>query len=237
MFEVKKNLIVARYNESVDWIVDNRNLFNDVIIFNKGQPLDLLSDITVIDLPNIGRETHSYFYYLIRFYSNIKSDECYIFTQADPFDVSPNFLNKITDLNSNTSFPVALSDFSMDEPIVTVFWDIQSSGFPNKFPVGAYLHRMFYIDMSNGRNINLFNEHFFNGLHAARGDHLLFRSLKFYKNCMHMLPEMNNPIECHMFERLWQYIFNPIYLDWDTHYDKIRDQFVGNGHYYQNPIT
>ena len=57
---MKKNLIVARYQENIDWIFNNRDKFNDIFVFNKGSPLDDNSGIGEISRPNIGREAQTY---------------------------------------------------------------------------------------------------------------------------------------------------------------------------------
>ena len=79
------SLVVARYNEDVQWT----DAYQDIaIIYNKGPPLTVKS--RVIELPNIGREGHTYLHHIIENYGNMCNRQ--IFTQADPFTHNHTFL-------------------------------------------------------------------------------------------------------------------------------------------------
>ena len=62
---MKTKYIVARYNESIDWLnfaMDKR------VIFNKGEKLNIPNEILV---PNVGRESETYLRYIIENYDNL----------------------------------------------------------------------------------------------------------------------------------------------------------------------
>lgn len=77
----KLKFILARYMEDVSWAKDL-----DHVVIQKG-----------VDMPNIGREPASYFYYLIThdFKADPEGTE-YVFTQANPFDHVPDFLDQVS---------------------------------------------------------------------------------------------------------------------------------------------
>ncbi|CAF1528087.1 unnamed protein product, partial [Rotaria sordida] len=77
-------VIVARYNESVDWVHEWFGKAN-VVVYNKG-PILVDKDYEVISLPNIGRESHTYLQFVIDNYDNLP--EICFFTQCnlDHFD-------------------------------------------------------------------------------------------------------------------------------------------------------
>lgn len=52
------NIIVARYNENVEWTKQ----FKNVIIYNKGNKLN--GGYNQIFLDNVGREGHTYYKYI-----------------------------------------------------------------------------------------------------------------------------------------------------------------------------
>lgn len=62
-------IVVARYQESVDWL--DQEPFNkfSVICYNKGGPMD--SPHRTINLRNIGRCDHTYLYHIINNYENL----------------------------------------------------------------------------------------------------------------------------------------------------------------------
>jgi hypothetical protein len=83
------NIIVARYNENVEWTKQ----FKNVIIYNKGNKLN--GGYNQIFLDNVGREGHTYYRYIYDFYDDLK--DYIIFLQGNPFYHSPNI---ISDLNN-----------------------------------------------------------------------------------------------------------------------------------------
>ena len=69
-----QEIVIARYNENLEWI--NEEPFNrhPIIVYNKSDNYDFSkNNITqIINLPNIGRETHSYLYHIVKNYDNLK---------------------------------------------------------------------------------------------------------------------------------------------------------------------
>jgi len=66
-FDINKHtIVVARYNEDLDWIYPYRD---SVIIYNKGLD-DIIGFPNVIKLKNVGREGDTYLYHIINNYDN-----------------------------------------------------------------------------------------------------------------------------------------------------------------------
>ena len=80
-------IIVARYNEDVEWTKQ----FPNVIIYNKGEPLS--EEYNSIQLKNVGREGHTYYNYIYENYENL--DDYTIFLQGNPFEHSPNIIKNL----------------------------------------------------------------------------------------------------------------------------------------------
>ena len=79
-------LVIARYNENMDWL---NHFLNDskytIICYNKGSELLNLSEkISQIRLPNVGREAHTYLYHILTNYDNLT--DYTVFVQGNPFD-------------------------------------------------------------------------------------------------------------------------------------------------------
>lgn len=84
---MKELLVVARYNENLDWL---KTVKQDYIVYNKG-PDDLPDWMTnVVQLPNIGREEYAYLYYIYSNYDCLA--DRVIFCQAETTMHSPDFL-------------------------------------------------------------------------------------------------------------------------------------------------
>lgn len=89
-------LVVARYNESLDWIfdvlTDANNIVEHVYIYNKGRPVNIDNEnITVKNVPNVGREGDTYLRFIIDFFHKIPT-EGVVFLQGDPFEHAPDTL-------------------------------------------------------------------------------------------------------------------------------------------------
>ncbi len=89
-------LVVARYNESVEWTRDYPNK----IIYNKGDRSTIPEDLhhCVIDIPNVGRETHTILYHIINNYDNL--NDITVFSQGKYDDhMTTDEFNNLFNLN------------------------------------------------------------------------------------------------------------------------------------------
>lgn len=86
-------LVIARYKEDLEWISDVPDHFR-VVVYNKGPLIESLPALRRADVierrPNTGRESETYLHHL-RAHGDSDS-EWTIFTQGDPFEHSPDFL-------------------------------------------------------------------------------------------------------------------------------------------------
>jgi hypothetical protein len=88
---MKTEIVIARYNENLDWlkkIKKSKDL--KITVYNKGTA-DI--DVPFIPLPNIGRESHTYLYHIIKNYNNLADQT--IFCQGDSIFHSPGFLDLV----------------------------------------------------------------------------------------------------------------------------------------------
>jgi hypothetical protein len=93
-------IIVARFNENIDWIDNIGSIANHCIIYNKGFSLN--KKYPIIDIPNIpiyAREGTSILKYIIDNYNDLP--DYLFFIQADPFDHCFNFLDVFTYMIQN----------------------------------------------------------------------------------------------------------------------------------------
>ena len=71
-------IIIARYNENLDWLYKYKEF--KIIIYNKGENFNFKGESKIIDLPNIGRESHTWLHHIITNYE--KLDDVNIFLQG-----------------------------------------------------------------------------------------------------------------------------------------------------------
>lgn len=72
--------VIARYKEDISWVEQIPNKFHTKYeIIQKD-----------LDMPNVGREPSSFFFYIIKNYAQLRGD--YYFLQGYPFDHAPDVL-------------------------------------------------------------------------------------------------------------------------------------------------
>jgi hypothetical protein len=208
-------IVVARYNEDIEWITDNNK-----IIYNKGIPLNINNEVL---LENIGRESETYLRYIIDNYD--KLPEVVVFTQGNIKDHCRTnnihmdnmlFLLKLKEeaLKYGKSTLNANHIHYHEEDKRNQYWSPDWNKNNNNY----YLHNN-YLNNKQITFIDWFTKNidksypnpigiYWNGLFAIRKDIILKHSLKYYKKLISQVNHHSNPAEGHFFERSWYYIFN-----------------------------
>jgi hypothetical protein len=203
-------IVVARYNENIEWLYPEKN---NCIVYNKGNPLHLGKN--EIMLRNIGRESHSYLRYITDNYDNLP--DVVIFTQGDISDHrGNNDVQYLLQLKKEAkicgkSRPFESYRISQEKSCFRPDFNkdnIHDGWFlPNNYKnnVRVLFHIWFrkFIKKKYPNPIHVYT----NGIFAVRKDFILCRPKQFYKNMLHFLNHHSNPTEGHFFERSWFYIF------------------------------
>lgn len=183
-------IIVSRYNEDIEWTKQ----FENVIIYNKGEKLNLPNEIM---LENVGREGHTYYKHIIDNYDNLP-DYC-IFLQGNPFDHSPNIIQNIQNFinNPNDINFVYLSEYIY----ITSLYCCPYKHIPN------FLHDYNYIFNTNRtENLNIL---FGAGAQfIVSKNNILNNNKELYERIVKLLSYSSDPIEGHSVERLHCLILN-----------------------------
>jgi glycosyltransferase involved in cell wall biosynthesis len=75
-------MVIAKYNESLEWLPACKS--KKTLVYNKGSAISNDDRWTIIQLPNVGRESHTYLWHIINNYDSL--DEWTLFLQGYPFD-------------------------------------------------------------------------------------------------------------------------------------------------------
>jgi hypothetical protein len=230
----KINLIIARYNENLDWIENiPKNLNINIIIYNKG--LDNIN-YNSIKVGNIGRESHTYLYYIIENYNNLA--DINIFIQGDPFTHNPNFIYDLYKINTYEDIQPLSYGYSYKTPppeITYNFYEKYKTNFyidylDNDFkPNNIYYYNYFseitindikkklnekdllkyYIkklDINNIKNKYLLPTSYA-ALFSVKKYIIKKRTINFYKNVLNVLLNTKEFDMGYILERLWLMIF------------------------------
>jgi hypothetical protein len=197
---MRYDIVVARYKENIDWL-KQVDVDCNIIIYNKFYDEQ-------IKLENVGRESHTYLHHIVENYENLA--DVTFFTQADPFDHSPNFLNHV-------------------KQIVT---ERQSYGFKGltKPPVHGHAESLRCdldgnphhggLNLKYGtdtifKDFNIFTIEFNPGaIFLASKENILKREKQFYINCLNLCintewKDRSGTLAApYFFERMWKTIFD-----------------------------
>jgi hypothetical protein len=92
----KLKVVVSRYNEDVEWA---KGLKYEAIIFNKNESENHLFKN---NLPNVGREGHTFFKYIVDNYYNLSDYTAFL--QGNPYDHCSDVVSEINNFGLNTNF-------------------------------------------------------------------------------------------------------------------------------------
>ena len=190
---MKLQIVVARYNEDIEWIKP----FPNVLIYNKGT--SLTTDFTnVIQLKNVGREGHTYYKHI---YDNYEKLADYtIFLQGYPYDHSSGIVN---DINAIIDNRISIENFKF------------LSGYISRCKLsGCGLHpglplKEVYENIFNEKKEDTYSFEFGCGAQfAVSKQRILERSREFYLKIVKLLEYSENPIEGFCVERFHSLIFS-----------------------------
>ena len=192
------NIIVARYNENIDWVLP----FPNVIIYNKGEPLveSEYKKHTVIPLKNVGREGHTFYHYIYENYDQLT--DYTVFLQGNPFDHMPNMVDILKQLTADIIMDIDfafLSKYILKTNLLKCPYHIGNGGI---LPLNRVFYELFYY-----YNPDLEFE-FGAGNQFIVSKKMIHRNPReFYLKIIQMLEYDNCPIEGYVIERFTYLIF------------------------------
>jgi hypothetical protein len=188
-------IIIARYNENIDWI-KRLPPDIDILVYNKGEQLTNY-DGNVIDLPNVGREGHTYYTYIYDNYDNL--DDHTIFLQGNPFDHSRSIIRTITNIHKCKL--IGCSFLSISERVL--FTSLAGCPYDTKMNITPMYEYLFGPVPDKNQIIQFAQGAQF----IVSKQAILSRPKKFYKKIIKLLENECAPYEGFIIERLHRVIF------------------------------
>jgi hypothetical protein len=202
VIKMKVDVVVARYNENIDWLSPLKHLCH---IFNKGDEMQIDAVKSYNVLENIGRESGTYLQYIINNYPNFSDYTAFI--QGDisdhVYDVN-EFLNYIDNVDKGIIVP-------HEEYLgFTQISGYNGCGFIKSFnddfhpdlPLEEWWFRLY--DKPPKNDIILCN---YCGLFMVSKERILFHPLDLYKK-LHEWCLEEEPVGAYVLERLWMTLFD-----------------------------
>ena len=206
---MNNSIIVSRYDEDISWLESYKD-FN-IYIYNKGSNLETKISEKVYKLPNVGRESHTWLYHIIKNYNNL--DSVNIFLQGRVDDLGKMaYTNPRDYLEKTIKFGFSARRLGLLGPL---HW---------KKNIGIEKDVRYKAKWENGEisrsskgfrdfaknlfpKIPIFVATSYGGCFAVTNQKIKKYDLSFYEDILTTLEKHPNPIEGHFMERLWCYLF------------------------------
>jgi len=208
--KMKFDVVVAHYAENLDWLdrLDHECL-NRIFVYSKGRTIQKLdSEINYIQLPNVGRESHTYLWHCINQYENMKSGDTdfVFFVQGSPHGMDdrriPEWIDNVINYGLDHTYNFRNSspyDFLNQGRCLN--WHGHENE-PAKYDVKEWCDNIIK-PVEKFRDIPIF----WNACFGVSAERILSNDKTKYQSILKEL-ETPNPESGHYCERLWYYIFN-----------------------------
>ena len=204
-----KKLIIARYNEDLEWLKKHEDF--KITVYNKGDNLPDNKFLKIINLKNVGRESHTWLYHIVNNYYHL--NEINIFLQGKIDDLNCMVFKNPNDyLNGINKYGFSVSRYGLLGPF---HWDwhvkinkdlrYKKQWENNEISRSNIGFRNFSKKLFP--EIPLFVATSYSGCFAVKKEAIQLNDHLFYQKLLDVLSQHKNPIEGHYMERLWCYIF------------------------------
>lgn len=217
-------IVVARYNENMEWIKNEPFNTCSYIVYNKGQNSDFAKTDKFkeeIKLDNVGRETHSYLTHIINNYDNKSFADITVFLPGSvelshKYDKANRLMNKILETSSNSdTFACTLSDVSVFDELKDFKIDNYMSTNENnkKLNTDASMqisdirpYGEWYKSTFSNKNIDS-KCATYNSIFGITRETILKNPKSYYEELNNQVNTHHNPETVHFFERAWSSVF------------------------------
>lgn len=189
-------IVVAKYNEDISWVQPYRE---HVTVYSK---FENEQNRTLIPLPNVGRESHTYLYHIIENYNDLA--KMTLFTQG-----------RIRDIDHFKNIMI----YSIEQPFIQHSLRVQYpiKNWNGRLSLGRYAVNLRHSPYSIGQWWDKYikirrpssTEHHWQpcAMFSVHREVIRAHPLSYYQSLISTIDDHVNPEEGHYFERTWYHIF------------------------------
>ena len=216
-------VVLCRYDESEDEMNHDFLGSGDTLLYNKGGHIDMSSPgVTVVPLPNVGREVHAYLWHIVHNYHRLP--RVTVFSQCRTSD-HPHILSR-QQYAATDSFRAVVEHrgdgfatcgrTESDVGWGHICWPQgrwRSEFESGRIQMSELGIKEFYLECVDpclpapGKCVTLFAGTFSVTRELIRG-----RPLWYYERLLSVVSRHSQPEVCHFLERLWAYLFLPVHI-------------------------
>ena len=214
------DVVISRYNENLDWLKEiNEDKFN-IIVYNKGinDNFIKLPNMTIINLDNVGRESHTYLYHVINNYNNL-ADITIFLPGSGNIDYKMNKIQHLIELIKQHNKAIFLHN-SYYNNVKEDLYNFTLNEWTTSDIQNKEINLESKLELSEIRPFGKWYDHYFNdikiqhvtylGIFSIDKRDILQHSKEYYENLIKQLSNSSNPEVGHYFERAWEAVFYPM---------------------------
>ena len=211
-------LIISRYNEKLEWLKEEPFNKYPVIIYNKGPNEDYYKPDKLIkteNIKNVGREGHTYLYYIINNYTKLYKINIFLPGSANMETKMPHCKKLIQHIETNNKSVFLSNKTSLKQLYQFQLDDYMSTSQENNSinpennlelsvirPFGKWFEDKF-------KSIEL-NYVTYGGMFSISNEDITHHPKEYYEKLIKYLENSSNPEVGHYFERAWEAVFYPM---------------------------
>jgi hypothetical protein len=215
-----QEIIIARYNEDLSWIDESPFNRHPIIIYNKGDEINIKNENIkkIVNLPNIGRETHTFLYHIIENYDNLSDVTIFLVGSiklSNKYERSIKMIETVEKTNK-TYLSCLVHDkeeikkeynFKLDSYRISDENNLKKNNNdklePSSIrPFGKWFDAVFVNEEKN-------NCFVFNSILSVSRKNILQKPKSYYENILNQVNTGENLETVHYVERSWYAIFYP----------------------------
>jgi hypothetical protein len=215
------HIIVSRYNEKLTWLLNYPFTEFKYIVYNKGDDEDFekLNVIKIINLKNVGRESHTYLYHIIENYDilpnilvffpgSIELESKYNKAKSILINIiNSQFLNAYFIGKKTKSLYENFNDFSIDHHTSTSKENNSKNNESELQKCKLRPYNKWYKFFFKHNNAKWFT---YCGIFSINTKDIKQHPKERYKNFIKILEQSSNPEAGHYIERSWGAILYPM---------------------------
>jgi hypothetical protein len=211
-------IVISRYNENLEWLKEEPFNKYPVIIYNKGPNDEYYKPDKLIkteNIKNVGREGHTYLYYIIQNYNNLYNINIFLPGSANMEKKMPHCKKLIEHIEKNNKSIFLSNKISLND-----LYNFQLDNYSSTSQENNSINPENNLELSEIRpfgkwyedkfkNIEL-NYVTYGGMFSISKEDIIHHPIQYYKNLIKYLENSSNPEVGHYFERAWEAVFYPM---------------------------
>jgi hypothetical protein len=213
-------IVIARYNENLEWLNDEKFLKYPIVCYNKGVNDDFFQppNMRIEKLPNKGRCDHTYLYHIVNNYDNLAENTLF-FTGSGNLPHKSDKINRLLKEFEEHNNTVILGNYYKDG-VKFIYNDFVLDNYDSKDPVNKLINNELSVEPAKIRPFGKWYENHFGdlkiqyssyyGIFGVNRKHIIQHSKSYYENFLNEFTDSSNPEVGHFIERSWVAIFSPM---------------------------